>query len=671
MKRLLLILAVVLLWGMETHAQSIPTAAPTPTLAVSRVVAADVVVRGGPGRQYPHVGRLVEGRIVVPVNRNEAGDWVLIRYNRGFGWVQRNLVDWVENIGALPVLDEANLTPSPVPGRITATPFFPTETPTGNWIRTSARSVYVRAGPGRTYLRLTDLAPGTVIEPVARNGDSTWVMIRLGEGFGWIVYETARWVIDVDRLPVVAADNLTPSATFTATHTPSATATASATPTNTVTFTASPTATVTPSRTPSATPTLTATLTPTATSTASFTPTRTTVPTVRPSDTPTDTALPTVTPTAAPSDTPTLTATLTPSATASPTATDTATLTLTATGTATDTPTNTPTATDTPTYTPVPTNTPSFTPTTTSTATATPTNTPLPTHTPTFTVVPTERPEVTVESLALLPTVSPSASRTPQPTLTRTPRPTNTPTLTPTATATLTPSPAPTDTPAPTEPPTATVTVAPTDTPTLTATRTPASTRTPVPSDTATDAPRPTDTARPSATSLPATLTPTPAVVAGLAPTATFTPQTAAPSGGGLPLEAVVGGAGLVVVLGYAGLYWLGLRGMERYAGGFVVRRCPVCNQGDLHIETRQERFLGIPRARRIVRCSVCRSVLREVGSRRWRYAVDPMANPALYRQYNGREIDERTLAQLANQRPAQARPTNPPPAFVDDDDHR
>ena len=131
----------------------------------------------------------------------------------------------------------------------------------------------------------------------------------------------------------------------------------------------------------------------------------------------------------------------------------------------------------------------------------------------------------------------------------------------------------------------------------------------------------------------------------------------------------MVGGVGLLLVLGYAGLYWLGLRGMERYAGGFVVQPCPVCQRGELRVETRQERFLGIPRARRIVRCSECRSVLREVGRRCWRYAVDPIENPALYRRYNGQEIDETALARLSNQPPGVPRSPATPPAFVDDDE--
>lgn len=126
---------------------------------------------------------------------------------------------------------------------------------------------------------------------------------------------------------------------------------------------------------------------------------------------------------------------------------------------------------------------------------------------------------------------------------------------------------------------------------------------------------------------------------------------------GRLPVELIVGGGLLALLLVYVGLYWRGLSSLERYAGGFVIDDCPVCRSGRLTVETRQDRVFGIPRARSTVRCSACRSVLREAGHRRWRYAVDRIENPALYERFNGRVVDEETLKSLASQ------PTAPPPA--------
>lgn len=576
MKRLLFLVIYLALAAVLVAVQTSPT--PTPVPQGSVVLAQDVYVRGGPGRQYVPVGQLLQGEIVRPVNRNAQGDWVLIVYHDGFGWVRRDLVDWIQNIDALPILDEANLTPSPsVPGAPTQTiVLLPTATPKGNWVQLfDAASGYVRAGPGRTYLRLGQLLTGDVVEPVGRNADLTWIMIRFGDGFGWIREDLVRWVDELESLPIVSADNLTPTATFTSTRTPTSTPT----PTNTLTPTTTPTITPSPTSTNTPTPTATSTYTPSATNTASPTSTYTSIPTATSTltSTPTSTTVPSATFTSVPTEIPSATNTLTPTAT----------------------------------YTLAPSVTP---------------------------VLPTDTP-VVIAALAT-DTVAPS------PTLTETI--THTPTLTETPVPTVTS----TDTQAP---PTSTA-VPPSETP--------------VPVSSTPTQPVPASTQAPTE----ATVEPA-AVIATDIPPATLTPASAPTSGGGLPLEAVIGGVGLLLVLGYIGLYLRGLGAVDRYKNGFVIERCPACDRGHLSVETKVDRFLGIPRPRRIVRCSECRSVLREVGDRRWRYAVDPMENAALYKHYNGREIDDATLTQLAQQPilseepPVEPRPPLTPPTFLDDED--
>jgi len=145
-------------------------------------------------------------------------------------------------------------------------------------------------------------------------------------------------------------------------------------------------------------------------------------------------------------------------------------------------------------------------------------------------------------------------------------------------------------------------------------------------------------------------------------------------SGPRVPVELIAGITGLALVGAYAGLYWRGLQATDRYKNGFVVDTCPVCQQGHLVVVSRNERFLGIPRPRRTVHCTNCRSVLREAGERRWRYAVDRLDNPALYNRLNGKILDESTLLSLESE-PQDAmvdptpRPPAEPPAFVDDEE--
>ena len=100
--------------------------------------------------------------------------------------------------------------------------------------------------------------------------------------------------------------------------------------------------------------------------------------------------------------------------------------------------------------------------------------------------------------------------------------------------------------------------------------------------------------------------------------------------------------------MGYAALYVRQALRLARYREGFVLSVCPVCQEGRLHMEERRYRVLGIPRARRVVRCDVCRSVLREVRAGHWRYAVDGAENPALYEALNGRVLSEGELLRIA-----------------------
>jgi uncharacterized protein YgiM (DUF1202 family) len=592
-------------------AQSTDPVPPTATPFRSILLVPNAFVRGGPGDDYVPVGSVTPDDPLHALNRSENGDWVLIRYNRGFGWIRRDLAYWTINIDALPILTSENLTPSPVPGNPTATAFFPTSTPTGDYIRVSATSAYVRAGPGRTYLRLGQLFGGDPVAPVGRNEDTTWVLIHFGDGFGWIRSDLAVWVSDLEALPVLTTDNLTPSPTFTATSTLTRTPRPSRTPTPTATFTTTPT--FTPTTTSTYTPTFTATATATASATASATETPTLTPTR--TFTATDTSIP-------PSLTPTLTLTASATMTATFTATTTA---VPASPTATVTPQPSETATITPlpptretTVTPtdaaaalIPTST-SLPPLASATRESSPTTAPSETMTATVTqVVPTETP-------------------TPLPA-----SPTGTFTLTPEA-----PTPTQTSTPLPT------VLVEPTEIPeTPTATVLPAS---------------PTGTFTPTETS-----TPLPAVI--VEPTAA--PNEPARDGGfSLPPEAIVGGIGLLAVLGYIALYLRGVASTERYANGFVIDQCPVCHRGELIVDATPKRTFGIPGARHTVRCTNCRSVLREIGYRRWRYAVDRLENIPLFDRLNNREIDEETLRMLLDNPVTGSGRAAVNPRFVDGD---
>jgi uncharacterized protein YraI len=253
--------------------------------------AVNVLVRSGPGRNYPRIGRLQPGAVVEPVSVDESGDWVLIRYTdrlatvagfqitlaptfEGFAWVSRPLVAWTTDLTTLPIMGTDNLTPSPTPN-VTRT-FTPTAsyTPTATYTFTPS-ATYTATATVTNTLTPTETASHTPTETP-------------------LPTETASYTPTETPLPTETASHTpteTPLPTETASHTPTET------PLPTETASHTPTETPLPTETASHTPTETAlpTETPLPTETASHTPTETPLPTETASHTPTETALPTET----------------------------------------------------------------------------------------------------------------------------------------------------------------------------------------------------------------------------------------------------------------------------------------------------------------------------------------------------------------------------------------
>lgn len=668
------------------------------------VLPESVYVRTGPAREYEPIGEFRSGQYVVPVSINADKTWVFVEFNEFFGWVNRDVVRWVDDIDNLPTRSEFEPLPTIDPVILSVTPFIPTATYSASYVDIDAEYAYIRSGPARSYEIVGQIAPGELIEiPIGRTDDSEWILFQYededsNKQFGWIAASLVEWLVDLEVLPILSEDDLTPTATFTPSNTPSST------PTPTLTFTPSNTPTITPSNTPTETPTITPsststdtpTITPsmtatststptitststetatnTSTSTLTFTPTWTNTATFTPTFSPTWTSTSTVTPSTTATDTPTITLTYTVVPTATWTFTPTPTITSTATWTHTATPTVTPTAT----WTNTATSTATVTATATWTDTATPTITPSYTETETVnntavalivtTAIPTQTDTPTLTSTSTATATSsntPTATVTPSPTATTTPSETPTATATLTETATVTPSETPTSTTTPSLTPTHTVTASVTFTeepttsiPTEVSTNTPAPTSSPVADLTEEST---------MAAAVAQADQPTPTRLSEVQITEVPPPDDGSPSDNHVQIEAIIGIVIFILVLIYVALYWNGLSSADRYVDGFVIDDCPVCRAGKLHVESRQERFLGIPAAKHTVRCDNCRSILREVGNRRWRYAVDRMENPELFERYNTREIMTGELATLLVQKQV-ASTSQTLPEFVDDD---
>ncbi len=259
----------------------------------------------------------------------------------------------------------------------------------------------------------------------------------------------------------------------------------------------------------------------------------------------------------------------------------------------------------------------------------------------------------------------------------------------------LTPSPTPnithtlTHTPTSTSTPSATYTAVPTETATYTATNTAVPTETAT--HTATNTDEPTETAtEENVVALVVTAEPSPTLTATPEPSATveasptFEPTaTDEPTqqpvtelqseivppvepSDRLPIELIIGGIVIVLAIVYILLYIRGQSTVDRYINGAPLKECPVCG-GALTVDTRIERSLGIPNAKHLIRCNKCRSILRELEARQWRYAVDRSANPQLYLAYNNRTLSERELVNIQSTPLPSGKPVQKP-QFSDED---
>ena len=220
-----LIIAFSSVFGHLSLAQDVAT--PTPNINWVQE-AVGINVRSGPGLNYDPIGQLPAGTWVQPLARNLAGDWIQIIYLTTEGWVQTTGVSWRLNIAALPVVEDPNPTPIPPPQNYSE-PGTATQTPNANWVDVGVESAFVRSGPGQGYLPLGMVYTGDVVDPVAHDQVLDWVMIRFGDGYGWLRYDLVAWVDDIEALTVVDVPALTPDFTdvpVLPTHTPTFTPTA-------------------------------------------------------------------------------------------------------------------------------------------------------------------------------------------------------------------------------------------------------------------------------------------------------------------------------------------------------------------------------------------------------------------------------------------------------------
>ncbi len=204
-----------------------------------------------------------------------------------------------------------------------------------------------------------------------------------------------------------------------------------------------------------------------------------------------------------------------------------------------------------------------------------------------------------------------------------------------TPTQALTPTPGPTTTPAP-------------------ATLVPTQTQQPTPAPTQIQPSTSASTA--TGTLQPAAVVPVPSVTPQPAPTQAAGPQgppLIAPLSGWRGLLTIVVGVLVLLIALYAWRALSSRRELYRYVDGSPLKKCPICQTGNLILDEHVQRTLGLPVVRRTIRCDTCRSVLRQVRPGMWRYSIDPFVNEQLAQDYSGKVFADNRLDEFA--RAAQA----------------
>lgn len=190
-----LALLFLLLGGVRTTGiAAAPTAQSTATATIGTGA---LNVRSGPAMGYSVVTVCYQGQVVTMLGRNSNNSWVKVRVAAGHeGWVSAPYIIPNVAIASLPVVDTTS----------------PSTTATGT-VATGALNI--RTGPGVGYSVVTAINQGTSVTLLGRNGNSSWVKVRLSNGTeGWANASLITANVALSSLPVL--DGSTPSTTASA-----------------------------------------------------------------------------------------------------------------------------------------------------------------------------------------------------------------------------------------------------------------------------------------------------------------------------------------------------------------------------------------------------------------------------------------------------------------------
>lgn len=145
-------------------------------------------LRAGPGTEYATLTIVPAGTPLPVLARNEAGNWIKVRYQQRVGWVAA----WFATISG-------DLLGVPVEG-MSAAPSAVTAIPSD--------VLMLRSGPGTGYRVLGRVAAGVALPVQGRSADGAWLYVEHAGRRGWV----AAWLCaisgDVASVPLLNAEGL-------------------------------------------------------------------------------------------------------------------------------------------------------------------------------------------------------------------------------------------------------------------------------------------------------------------------------------------------------------------------------------------------------------------------------------------------------------------------------
>ncbi|MCG3212033.1 MAG: hypothetical protein FOGNACKC_05680 [Anaerolineae bacterium] len=191
-------------------AQELPAAqadeTPAPALEPPYIQTSGITnARSAPATSADIAGRLPEGKQARVLGKNAAGDWWQIDFDSGPAWVAAEVVEFVGDAAAVPVVE---VEAAPV---ATASP-----TPQPASISVPAGGVNVRSGPGLNFELLGRLNENSVVTVIGKDETGEWWQVdypAAKDGTAWVAVAVVKFSGNAAGLPVVrpVAPNATPT----------------------------------------------------------------------------------------------------------------------------------------------------------------------------------------------------------------------------------------------------------------------------------------------------------------------------------------------------------------------------------------------------------------------------------------------------------------------------